>query len=160
MRPARRSARILAGVARARRPVKQRSPLRGSRTRLQWRLLETEPGMGQLLRAGSRGMGLAECMLAIGRLDVMARTAFNEWGAGVSAGGGSQDASLTDSSCGVGSLWLLFVFSCAAIPLSGVLSGRVLRPKPALGIVQFPSNSLFEGYRAGCLSGRHHSLMV
>ena len=69
------------------------------------RLLETEGGMGQLLRAGSRGIELAQCMLAIGRLHVMAQTAFNEWGAGVSAGGGSRDASLTDSSCGVCSPW-------------------------------------------------------
>ena len=35
------------------------------------------------VQSGQSGHGLAECMLAIGRLDVMAQTAFKAWGAGV-----------------------------------------------------------------------------
>ena len=70
---------------------------------LLFQLCTVEGGMGQLLRAGTRGLGLVQFVLAIGRLDVMAQTAFDEWGAGMSAGGGLQDASMADSSCGVGS---------------------------------------------------------
>ena len=41
-------------------------------------------------------MGLANSALAIGRPDIMVQDAFNEWGIGWSADGGSDDASSTD----------------------------------------------------------------